>query len=215
MTLSTTDEERQAYRDSRRASRYVKGASATFEQWVKYGHALVAARSEAMRAASADQPGGSRYNSEINKILMREGLVDFFHEDRTQDGKTKRRNPFAAASTRKATIALIENLHRPVDSRRRKGILAWWTEELSEDERRRLNHPKAILRCWRKETEPTEERAVHLECEVRKTLALAETALELNDVRAQDLRGLLGRVLDEVEHLHADLREAIERELRT
>lgn len=213
MTLSTTDGERQAYKDSRRASRQVKGASANFEQWVKYGHALVAARGEAMRAASTDQPSGKRYNNEINKILMREGLVDFFHEEWTLDGKKKRRSPFPAASTRKATIVMIENLHHPVDARRRKGILAWWTEELSEDERGRLNHPKAILRYWRKETEPAEERAVHLEREMRKALALAETALELDDVRAEDLRGLLGRVLDEVEDLHPDLRQAIEREL--
>jgi hypothetical protein len=102
---------------------------------------------------------------------------------------------------------MIENLHRPVDARRRKGILAWWTEELSEDERRRLNHPKAILRYWRKETEPAEERTAHLEREMRKALALAETALELDDVRTEDLRGLLGRVLDEVEDLHPDLLE--------
>ena len=84
---------------------------------------------------------------------------------------------------------------------------------LSEDERRRFNHPKAILRYWRKGTEPAEERAMHLEREMRKALALAETALELDDVRAEDLRGLLGRVLDEVEDLHPALREAIEREL--
>jgi hypothetical protein len=123
MTLSTTDEERQAYKDSRRAGRYVKGASATFEQWVKYGHALVAARGEAMGPASADQPSGKRYNYEINKIMMREGLVDFFYRGWTLDGKRKRRSPLPAVATRaQGTAVLIEpGAILPISTRQKPG----------------------------------------------------------------------------------------------
>jgi hypothetical protein len=46
--------------------------------------------------------------------------------------------------------------------------------------------------------------------------ALADAEVREHGARrhAEDLRGLLGRVLDEVEDLHPELREAIERVLR-
>jgi hypothetical protein len=61
---------------------------------------------------------------------------------------------------------MIENLHRPVDSRRLKGILAWRAEDLTPKERDRANHPTTIRRRWRKDTEQMEEkRAARLQRE--------------------------------------------------
>ena len=77
---------------------------------------------------------------------------------------------------------------------------------------------KAELRRWRKDTEPVEEKRARQQTREQQEpkedpmLALvAETERERDDARkhAEDLRGLLGRVLDEVEDLAPELRETI------
>lgn len=205
-----TDDELNAYKEGRTAMRNLK-KDRPFAWWEKYANAMIAARGEAMRLANANAPIGKAYNLEIDGILRRERLVDF-----TADP------PFPDPNTRKDAVALIDNLHRPIDARRLKGILAW-RASLSINERNRLNHPTAIMRRWRKDTEPVEERAA------RRTLremqpveenphlqALADTEGERDEARrvTEGLRGLLGRVLDEVEDLHPELRAAIEDALK-
>jgi len=54
-------------------------------------------------------------------------------------------------------MAIFDNLDLPRDTRRLKGILAW-RKALDANERARLNHPTAILRRWKADTEPQEER---------------------------------------------------------
>jgi hypothetical protein len=77
---------------------------------------------------------------------------------------------------------------------------------------------KAELRRWRKDTEPVEEKRARQQTREQQEpkedpmLALvADTERERDDARkhAEDLRGLLGRVLDEVEDLAPELRETI------
>jgi hypothetical protein len=171
---------------------------------------MLAARGEAMRLAGT-KPIGKAYNLHIDTIIKHERLVNF-----------KVDPPFPDANTRKDAVAMIDNLHRPIDARRLKGILAW-RASLSLNERNRLNHPTAIMRRWKKDTEPMEERAA------KKTLremqpvqenphlqVLADTEGERDEARrhAEDLCALLGRVLDEVEDLPPELRAAIETALK-
>src|SRR5262245_19952965 len=164
-----------------------------------------------MRAAFTNNPIGKAYNLEHARIMKREKLVDLNDPNA----------PFPDANSRKDAIAMVENLQHPVDSRRFKGILAW-REGLTVNERSTLNHPTAIRRRWRKDTEPQEEkRARELTREQQEPkedpmLSLvADTEGERDEARhhAEDLRGLLGRVLDEVEDLPEDLRTAIEQAL--
>jgi hypothetical protein len=118
-------------------------------------------------------------------------------------------------------VAMVDNLNHPIDSRRLKDILAW-RATLEHNERARLNHPTAILRRWKKDTEPQADKLA------RKTLrdmqpvkenphlqALADAEGERDDARhhAETLRGLLGRILREVEDLPPDLKAAIEQAL--
>src|SRR5262249_44889926 len=129
--------------------------------------------------------------------------------------------PFPDANSRKDAMMVVENLHHPADSRRLKGIQAW-REGLSPSERSKLNHPTAILRRWRKDTEPVEEkRARELLREQREPKEdpmlelVADTERDRDDIRrhAEGLRGLLGRVLNEIEDLPPELRQAIEQAL--
>lgn len=209
MTIPT-DDEKEAYKRARVAIRNLL-KDRDFQWWLDYGTGADTARREAMRAAFTNSPIGKAYNMEHSRIMRREKLVDLSNPAA----------PFPDANSRKDAILMIENLHHPVDSRRLKGILTW-RQGLTSTERNKLNHPTAVLRRWKKDTEPLEEtRARRLEREQREPkedpmLALvADTEGERDDARrhAEGLRGLLGRVLDEVEDLPPDLRAAIEAKL--
>jgi hypothetical protein len=205
-----TDDEREVYKRARTAMRNLR-KTRDFQWWVDYGTGADTARREAMRAAFTNQPIGKAYNLEHARIMKRERLVDL----------TDPANPFPDANTRKDAIIMVENLHHPVDTRRLKGILGW-REGLTPNERSKLNHPTAVLRRWKKDTEPVEERRAREQVRDQQgpkedpMLSLvADTERERDDARkhAQDLRGLLGRVLEEVEDLAPELREAIMRTL--
>jgi hypothetical protein len=205
-----TDDEREAYKRARTAMRNLK-QTRDFHWWVDYGTGADTARREAMRAAFTNQPIGKAYNLEHARVMKREKLVNL--DDPA--------NPFPDANTRKDAIIMVENLHHPVDTRRLKGILGW-REGLSQSERSKLNHPTAILRRWKKDTEPVEERRAREQAREQQgpkedpMLSLvADTERERDDAHkhAEDLRGLLGRVLNEVEDLAPELREAIMRAL--
>jgi hypothetical protein len=117
-----------------------------FEWWRDYGAAMVAAQHEAMRESGSNQPVGKSYNLEHDRIMRREKLIDY-----TVDP------PFPDKNTRKDAMHMFDNLDIPRDTRRLKGILAW-RKELNANERASLNHPTAILRRWKADTEPQEGR---------------------------------------------------------
>ena len=161
---------------------------------------MVAARTEAMREASTNQPVGKAYNAHHTRIMKREQL-DAFN-----------------ANTRKDCVAMVDNLHHPVDARRTHGIIAW-RSKLDTSTRARLNHPTAILRRWKQDTEPLVEKLADSVEEPPKNPfldPLADAEGERDDARrsSQDLRMLLYRVLGEVNDLPESLRAAIEAALR-
>jgi hypothetical protein len=205
-----TDSELEAYKRARAAIRNLR-KDRDFQWWTDYGIGADTARREAMRAAFTNNPIGKAYNLEHARIMKREKLIDLSNPNA----------PFPDPNSRKDAIIMVENLHHPADSRRFKGILAW-REGLTVSERSKLNHPTAILRRWRKDTEPIEDkRARELTSEQQEPkedpmLSLvADTEGERDEARrhAEDLRGLLGRILEEVEDLPEDLRAAIEQAL--
>jgi hypothetical protein len=205
MTLPT-DDEREAYKRARAAMRNLKRGK-DFQWWIDYGTGADTARREAMRAAYTNQPIGKAYNLEHARIMKREKLIDLSDPNA----------PFPDANSRKDAIMMVENLHHPVDSRRLKGVLAW-RETLTASERSKLNHPSRILQRWRKDTEPQEEKRarelIREQAEPKEDPMLslvADTERERDAARrhAEDLRGLLGRVLEEVEDLAPELRETI------
>jgi len=208
--MTTTEQEHEAYKRGRAAMRQLK-KDRNFQWWTDYGVAALAAQTEAMRRSFTNQPIGKAYNLEHARIMKREKLVDL----------TDLNHPFPDPNSRKDAMMMVESLHHPADSRRLKGILSW-REGLTGSERAKLNHPTAILRRWRKDTEPIEDkRAKELEREQREPkedpmlTLVADSESERDAARrhAGDLRGLLGRVLNEVEDLHPELREAITRAL--
>lgn len=210
MTMATTDDAHEIYKRARAAMRNLQKAR-DFHWWVDYGTGADMARREAMQAAFTNQPIGKAYNIEHARVMRREKLVDL----------TDPANPFPDANTRKDAIVMVENLHHPVDTRRLKGILGW-REGLTASERAKLNHPTAILRRWRKDTEPQEEKRAREQTREQREpkedpmLSLvADTEGERDEARrhAENLRGLLGRVLNEVEDLPPELRELIEQAL--
>jgi len=111
-----------------------------------------------------------------------------------------------------------------------------WRRTLTLSQRFDLNHPNAVLRRWkafmRPETRPEpgaepkptlrdrvanlSEESVALKAHIAELEAARDEATDA-DARsrhAEDLRGLLGRVLDEVAALPPELRAAIEAALR-
>ena len=137
--MTMTDDEREAYKRGRAAIQNLTSKrDRTFNWWLDYSNAVVAARTEAMREAFTNQPIGKAYNAHHTRIMKREQL-DAFN-----------------ANTRKDCVAMVDNLHHPVDARRAHGIIAW-RSKLDTSTRARLNHPSAIMRRWKKDTEPLVE----------------------------------------------------------
>jgi hypothetical protein len=205
----TTESEKEAYKLARRAMRNLREGR-DFEWWKDYGAAMLAAQGEAMRESGSNQPAGRAYNYEHNIIMRREKLIDY-----TVDP------PFPDKNTRSHAMQMVDNLDVPRDTRRGKGILAW-RKGLTLNEQTQLNHPTAILRKWKADTEPQEEKEAKRKLKgltEKKTSPhldlIADTEGERDAARrhAENLRGLLGRVLKEVDDLAPDLREAITRAL--
>jgi hypothetical protein len=192
-----TIDELEAYKLGRTAISNLR-KDKNFKWWQGYAGAVVAARGEAMRVAGTNSPIGKAYNLQHAKIMKRERL------------------DIIDANTRKDAVAMIDNLHHPLDSRRLKGVLAW-RASLTEGERQRLNHPSSIMRRWKADTEPIADREAAQRIREAKEpkdnphlAALADTEGERDEARkhAQALRELLGRVLDEAE-LPESLRQSI------
>ena len=90
---------------------------------------------------------------------------------------------------------------------------------LSLSEQLRFNHPTAVLRRWKADTEPQEARRAKRHMTEPKDnphlAALADAELERDDARHQTetLRGLLGIVRAEWRDMRLELREIIARAL--
>jgi len=199
--MTTTNDEHDAYKRGRAAIKNLTTKDRNFNWWLDYSNAIVAVRTEAMRDAFTNQPVGKAYNANHARIMRREKLDGEFDDN-----------------TRKDCVAMVDNLHHPVDARRAHGILAW-RSGLDASTRARLNHPTSIMRRWKKDTEPLIEKQAGSMGEPKKSPfldALGDAELERDDARrsAQDLRALLGRVLDEAEDLPDLLRAAIQEALR-
>jgi DNA-binding transcriptional MerR regulator len=132
--MPTTSDELEAYKRGRAAIKNL-AKDRNFNWWLDYSNAIVAVRTEAMRDAYTNKPVGKAYNTHYARIIEREKLDAF------------------DANTRKDCVAMVDNLHHPIETHRGKGILAW-RSELDISSRARLNHPSAILRRWKKDTEP-------------------------------------------------------------
>ena len=154
-----TDDEVAAYKRGRAAIEHLN-KDLNFSWWLDYAHAIVAVRTEAMREAYTNKPIGKAYNQSYARIMKREKLEAF------------------DANARKDCVAMIDNLHHPVETFRGIGILAWRSEKLNGTERARLNHPTAVLRRWKDATKavPPGERKETVETAlVRHVASLKES----------------------------------------
>lgn len=205
-----TDEQKSIYKDYRAAKRHLKQGR-DFADWMKIARGYDQARREAMHRAGTNAPQGAAYREEFAKIDRREKLID-------RDDKGKE---FPTPEDRTFCIKVIENYDTPSHDPRRVSIKAW-RDSLPHGERAKLNHPKRVWTSYWADTEPKAERdAKRTERAMRaqeKNLladAVADAESERDDTRrhAEGLRELLGRVLNEVEDLPPELREAITRAL--
>jgi hypothetical protein len=95
---------------------------ATWSLWLTLGRALIIGRTEALKIAKTNCAVGSGYNAAMGQWLRNNGL----------DGITPQE--------RYRVILCIENLT----------MVEQWRAGLEEAQRRRLNHPGAILTHWRR-----------------------------------------------------------------
>ena len=189
--MMTSDHD-EAYRRGRTAIKRLtdRKKDHVFTWWLDYGHAILAVRNEAMRMAGTNQPIGKAFNMHHADIMAREKLQAF-------DGKT-----------RKDAVDIVENLTHPVDARRLKGVAAW-RDSLDDSERARLNHPTSIIRKWKTQTEPLQERQAAARDQVKPENPHLELVVnaegERDDARrkAETFRDLLGRVWNA--HLAGDI----------
>jgi len=205
-----TDEQRTVYKDYRAAKKHLKQGR-DFADWMKIARGYDQARREAMHRAGTNKPQGAAYREQFARIDRREKLID-------RDDKGKE---FPTPEDRTFCIKVLENYDMPSYDPRRTSIKTW-RDSLRISERAKLNHPKRVWTSYWADTEPKAERdARRIEREMRPPKenphlgALADAEIERDASRreTEDLRQLLGRVLNEVEDLAPDLRTAIEQAL--
>lgn len=202
-----TDEDRLSYKRGRAALRDLRKGR-DFTSWLDYANAVDTAQREAMRAAAANNPVGKAYNAEFARVVKREKLVEHL-----PDGKQ-----FPDPTTRKDCAAMLRNYEFAVDDPRRISVKTW-RGKLDSSDRAKLNHPGSVMRRWRADTEPQEDKeAAKAAREARAPredpllTLVADTELERDAARhdAQTLRQLLARVREEAgEHLSPELLDAI------
>jgi hypothetical protein len=98
--------------------------TATYDDWVAVGRALVASRAIAMAEAKCNAPVGGAYNEAYGRLLREAGLAS------------------VDAPERYKIIKVVENLAE----------VSRWRESLSPAERRRCNHPSTLWIGWRRAT---------------------------------------------------------------
>jgi hypothetical protein len=207
--IDMTEEQKTVYRDYRAAKRHLKQGR-DFADWMKIARGYDQARREAMHYAGTNNPQGAAYREQFARIDRREKLID------RDDGKE-----FPTPEDRTYCIKILENYDMPSYDPRRVSIKTW-RDSLLHGERAKLNHPKRVWTSYWADTEPKAERdAKRIAREMKPPkenphlAALADAEVERDGARrhAEGLRGLLGRVLAEVEDLPLELREAIMRAL--
>jgi hypothetical protein len=99
-------------------SRIRRGAS--FNDWLAVGKALALARAECMREAKSNKPLGTAYNRLMGAWLKRHGLDSIRGQERYR------------------CLQVLDNLPE----------IEAWRAGLSEEKRRRLNHPGAVIARW-------------------------------------------------------------------
>lgn len=93
------------------------GRNAAFNDWIKIAEALAVGRAACMRLGGCNSPFGSRYNALMRQWLQERGLQEI------------------AGQERHKALAVLDELPAILE----------WRETLTDEQRRRLNHPSAIL----------------------------------------------------------------------
>jgi hypothetical protein len=210
MTDIMTDEQKTIYKDYRAAKRHLKQGR-DFADWMKIARGYDQARREAMHRAGTNTPQGAAYREQFAKIDRREKLID-------RDDKGKE---FPTPEDRTFCIKVLENYDMPSYDSRRVSIKTW-RDSLPHGERAKVNHPKRVWTSYWADTEPKAERdAKRIAREMKPSkesphlaaLADAEVERDASRRKTEDLRELLGKVLDQWDDIPPDLREAIAKAL--
>jgi hypothetical protein len=181
---------------AKKASRLKKATSRMYGDWMTIGEGLLEGRRWAMRQAGANKPEGKAFVMAYSEWLKKYRVDDMDKSDRAK------------------LLQLMEE--RPA--------VEEWRATLTDYERRNLNNPTLIWRKWTAATrvkKPKSRTAGVSATEHGRAQAtieqlqarieeLEEESAAAPRRHAEDLRALLGRVLDEVEGLPPELRVAIE-----
>ena len=100
--------------------------AASFESWLRIGHALSIGKAHALRVSGVRQAWGRAYGLEFGAWIKAHGFEKM------------------AKSVRSVAIELHENAH----------AIEQWRSTLDERTRRRLVHPLSNVRRWRASDEP-------------------------------------------------------------
>jgi hypothetical protein len=181
-------------------ARVKKAQTRMWGEWMTIGEGLLEGRRWAMQVAGTNRPEGKGFVMAYSEWLKRYKVDDMDKSDRAK------------------LLQLMEE--RPA--------VEEWRATLTDYDRRNLNNPVIVWRKWTAATrvkKPKPRSAGISATEHGRARAmveqLQERGTELNEERAslaahaEGLRGLLGRVLEEVgDDLPAELRAAIEEALR-
>jgi hypothetical protein len=98
--------------------------AASWSDWITVGHALVAGRAAAMKAAKCNRPYGRKYSAQMRAWLDRYELAEISPQERN------------------VLLRVVENLP----------AISAWRDELDGRVRQRINHPGAAWWAWRRST---------------------------------------------------------------
>jgi hypothetical protein len=102
----------------------------TWSSWMNVAEALLIGRIEAMRIAGTNRMVGSKYNRAMGAWLQANGFEGI------------------SAQERHKAVLCLQNVES----------IELWRATLDESERRRLNHPAAVLAAWKRATKTTPPR---------------------------------------------------------
>jgi hypothetical protein len=124
MTYHITPEDLQIIKRGQSAAKKIGRLTGTpFETWVDVGFGAQRRQIVAERMAGTNRPFGAAYKDAFRQLVHRYPFGDMDE------------NP----TERAAAITMIENLP----------AITTWRNGLSESERRKINHPVAVLRRWK------------------------------------------------------------------
>src|SRR6516162_5132868 len=123
-----TDERDRVVRQGQEAWRRLKKEK-SWQDWLKFGEALLVGREWSMHQAGVNRPEGKGYAMAFSEWLQRYKLDDMDKGDRAR------------------LFACMDNL----------GLIEQWRSTLTQTERLKLNHPNSVWRKWQKAVEPPKE----------------------------------------------------------